>query len=305
MPKVRRIAVSSRVSAAKRASELEATTNIQRNRASAVVISSASPGARCASSSVVPTSCKGMTPTWAPPRVGRASCPRGSRTARRFVRFLGCRRWRGRRAGAAACGCPPGRGFPPEASGSRPRARRPAGPRAPRGSGHRPGSPCRARRAPRAPASAPARRPRARGRSATAAAPRGSPPPARPARAAAPRPRSGHDPAAARARWSARRRRWDRCRPGPPADRHRAATARPAGRSSPASPLPRPPRPRRGGARDGPGSPTEPRSPPAPVFPAADEFPAAAMPAPAPRAGGSTATRQGARAGRHVARTGR
>ncbi len=68
MPKVRRIAPSSRVSAAKRASELEETTNIQRNRASAVVISSARPVPRCASASVVPTTCIGSTPTWAPPR---------------------------------------------------------------------------------------------------------------------------------------------------------------------------------------------------------------------------------------------
>ncbi len=100
MPKVRRIAVSSRVSAAKRASELEATTNIQRNRASAVVISSASPGARCDSSSVVPTSCSGMTPTCAPPRVGRTSCGRGSRIgggSSGFVGRLRPRRWRRRR----------------------------------------------------------------------------------------------------------------------------------------------------------------------------------------------------------------
>ena len=68
MPKVRRIAASSRVSAAKRASELEATTNIQRKRDSAVVISSARPGARCASSSVAPGNCSGSTPTCAPPR---------------------------------------------------------------------------------------------------------------------------------------------------------------------------------------------------------------------------------------------
>ena len=88
MPKVRRIAVSSRVSAANRASELEATTNIQRKRASAVVISSARPGARCASSSVVPTSCSGSTPTCAPPRSGRSSCAPRLEDRRRFVWLL-------------------------------------------------------------------------------------------------------------------------------------------------------------------------------------------------------------------------
>ena len=101
MPNVRRIAVSSRVSAAKRASELDATTNIQRNRASAVVISSARPGARCDSSSEVPTSCNGMTPTCAPPRVGLISCVRRFQHRRRLVRLLGQRGgglgWRRRR----------------------------------------------------------------------------------------------------------------------------------------------------------------------------------------------------------------
>ena len=46
MPKARRIAASSRLSCANRVSELEETTNIQRNRDSAVVISSARPGPR-------------------------------------------------------------------------------------------------------------------------------------------------------------------------------------------------------------------------------------------------------------------
>ena len=83
MSKARRIAASSRVCAAKRASELDETRNIQRNRASAEVISSASPVDRCASASVVPTSCSGSTPTRAPPRggCGRASA-RGSVAAR-------------------------------------------------------------------------------------------------------------------------------------------------------------------------------------------------------------------------------
>ena len=189
MPKVRRIAVSSRVPAAKRASELDETTNIQRKRASAVVISSARPGARCASSSVVPTSCSGMTPTWAPPRAGWISCARGSRIGGGSSGSSTTGGGAAAPVAAAASGCPRGRGFPPAASASRATALRPADRPARRGSGHRPGSPCRARRAPHAPASGRARRLRARDRSAAGAVPPGSPPPAPPARAAAPRPR--------------------------------------------------------------------------------------------------------------------
>ena len=68
IPNVFLIAVSSRLSWANRVSELEDTTNIQRNRDNAVVISSARPGPRWDSSSVNPMHCIGSTPTCAPPR---------------------------------------------------------------------------------------------------------------------------------------------------------------------------------------------------------------------------------------------
>ena len=262
MPKVRRIAVSSRVSAANRASELEATTNIQRNRASAVVISSARPGGEMrlllGRADKLQRHDADMGAAAGRPDLLRAAArtigggSRGSSAATRLAAAAAA-------VAAAACGCPRGRGFPPAASGSRPKARRPADRPARRGSGHRPGSPCRARRARHAPASAPARRPRAPGRSAAAAARPESLPPAPPARAAGLRRPCGRGRAAVRARWSARRRRSDRCRPGPPAGRRPAGTATPAGRWWPASPPPRPPRPCRGAGRGDRGSPAESR----------------------------------------------
>ena len=189
-----------------------------------------------------------MTPTWAPPRAGRA-CRRlraalddivrparlgdvaaGSPARRRRPGAAPRLRSGGsaRPAAAARRRRLPGRGSPSAVAGSRPTAARPAGRPAPRGSAHRPGSPCRVRRARHGRASARARRLHARGRSAAAAAPPG--PSSSGSTCFAQQglgevARRGR--AAVRARRSASVEASGRRRPDPPAVRRPAATATP------------------------------------------------------------------------------
>ena len=301
----RRIAVSSRVPAAKRASELEATTNIQRKRASAVVISSARPCASCASSSVVPTSCSGITPTCGAAAAGagiRLAAP--ARRLRPACDATGSGGGAGGRSGMASArgpadlrqqllGLSGGRGV--QQIGQH-------GAAAVVGL-DRHAALARARRAPASGPPGAFVRPidlqqplggRNRGFRLLLFAQQGF------------GDASGRGRAPVRARWSARRRRSGRCRRDPPAARRPAGTATPAAsvlaRSTSSTSTQTTPGRRRdvipGDRQDlGAARVTAPR--------AGGGSPGAATRGPAPPAGGSTAARPGGRAAPAAATKGR